>query len=117
MDLVDLLLNEFESCTTNNGFFSEYFGVTRSCHQGCPLAPLLYLVCGEVMAQKIRENQQIRGITVYDLKQVISQFADDTQLFITNTIKELREVVKTLTQIETNISLSINYAAAHHHRT
>ena len=32
--LVNLLLEGFESCVTNNGNFSDFFPVTRSCHQG-----------------------------------------------------------------------------------
>ena len=37
--IMSLLLNNFESCTGNNGHFSTYFPVTRSCHQGCPVGP------------------------------------------------------------------------------
>ena len=78
---VNLLLNKFQSKTSNNGNFSEYFDVTRSCHQGCPIAPLLFLACGEVMAREIKNKSTIRGITLNDLETVISQFTDDTQLF------------------------------------
>ena len=34
-----LLMQEFESCTINNGMTSTYLPVTRSCYQGCPMAP------------------------------------------------------------------------------
>ena len=110
IEMVNLLLNDFESCTTNSGNFYEYFAVSRSCHQGCPLALLLFNVCGECLAHQIKQNSNIEGITVYNLKQIISQFADDTQLFIKNTIQELNAMIDTLSQLETNIRLTINYS-------
>ena len=77
-----LLLNGFQSCNSNNGMTSSFFDVTRSCHQGCPATPYYYLLCGEVMAHKIKENSNIRGIQLNQLEHIISQFADDTQLFL-----------------------------------
>ena len=105
---VSLLLNNFQSCTTNNGEFSEFFDVTRLCHQGCPLACYLFLICGEVMAIQIKENSNIHGIKLNDLKHVIEQFADDTQLFL-DTEKSLKNVIRTLKNVETNIGLTVNF--------
>ena len=104
----ELLLTDFYSCTTNNGIPSKYINVTRSCHQGCPLAPYQFLLCGEVLSQKIKENSNIRGITMNNLEHLIAQFADDTQLFLKNK-KALEEACKTLTEIETNTGLKVNY--------
>ena len=105
---VNLLLEEFQSCTSNNGFFSEYFQVTRSYHQGCPLAPLLYLACGEVLSREIRQNAGIHGIKYRDLEILITQFADDTQLFL-DSKESVEKAIETLQSIETNIGLTINY--------
>ena len=104
----NLLLNNFTSCTMNNGYASDYFKVTRSCHQGCPLAPTLYLLCGEVLAHKIKENSGIKGITVKDLETVIAQFADDTQLFLENR-ESVEKSIATLALMESNIGLKVNY--------
>ena len=54
IEYVELLLYDFKSCTSNNGFFSEYFDVTRSCHQGCNLAPYLFLVCLQLMFTELK---------------------------------------------------------------
>ena len=78
IQLVNLLLEGFESCVTNNGFFSEYFIVGRSCHQGCPLAPYLMVLCGEVMAIQFRQNSSIPPYIVQTLSQKIAQYADDS---------------------------------------
>ena len=103
-----LLMTEFESVTSNNGFFSEYINVERSCHQGCPATPLFYLACGEVLSREIRKNSNIKGITLNGLEHIIAQFADDTQFFLKNK-ESLQEVVKTLDIIEANIGLKVNY--------
>ena len=104
----ELLMTDFESKTSNNGFFSDYFNVERSCHQGCPVAPLLYNVCGEVLAREIRRKSSIRGIKINELEVLIAQFADDTQLFAENK-DSVKEIIQTLSDIEANIGLKVNY--------
>ena len=94
--------------TTNNGYFSDYLHIQRSCHQGCPAAPLLYLACGEVLSREILKNSGVKGIKLNELENIIGQFADDTQLFLRNKIV-VEEVIKTLTDIKTNIGLKVNY--------
>ena len=105
---VNLLLNNFQSATSNNGYFSNYFPVTRSCHQGCPVAPLLFLACGEVLSREIHQNSNISGIQIQTLERILSQFADDTQLFLRNR-KSVEAVIRTLSDIEANTGLKINY--------
>ena len=41
IDWTKLLFQEFQSVTTNNGHFSSYLNIERSCHQGCPAAPYI----------------------------------------------------------------------------
>ena len=104
----DLLMVDFSSATTNNGYFSDYFDVTRSCHQGCPAAPLFYLACGEVLAREITKNQNINGITINGLEHILAQFADDTQMFL-STKKGIIKATKTLAILEANTGLKVNY--------
>ena len=93
------------SCTSNNGYFSEHFVVERSCHQGCPLAPELYLLCSETMARFIKSQDNIQGIHINQLQQLIAQFADDTQLFLST--KQFVE--NALMHIEAHTGLKVNY--------
>ena len=69
-------------CTQNNGFISPWFSPTHSVHQGCCLVPCLYLLCGQVLSHKIKENTNIKCIQVYDVMALLSQFTDDTTLFL-----------------------------------
>ena len=68
INYVKLLLTDFWSVTSNNGYISRSFKVTRSCHQGCPLSPYLFLLCGETMAHQIRQCSTLKGITIFNLK-------------------------------------------------
>ena len=106
---VNLLLNNFESCVTNNGYFSEYFPVTRSCHQGCPLACNLMLLCGEVLAIHIRTNKNIIPYQIGELRQAICQYADDTQTLSKNDATSVTEIVNVFEVMQENIGLKVNY--------
>ena len=54
--MVQLLLTNFQACVTNNGHMSEWFEVTHSCHQGCPIAPSLMIICAEAMSHTFKQN-------------------------------------------------------------
>jgi hypothetical protein len=45
-----------------NGFVSNFFSISRSCRQGCPVAPLICILQAELMACAIRGNNDIKGI-------------------------------------------------------
>ena len=113
---VKLLLYGFETCVTNNGHFSNFFNVTRSCHQGCPLACNLMLVCGEVLAIHIRTNQKITPYQVLSLSQTLSQYADNTQTLSGNDENSLKAILDTFQEMEGNIGLRVNLEKTIIHR-
>ena len=69
-------------CVINNGKASEFFEISRGIRQGCPISALLFILVAEVMAINIKNNNLIRGIQIGDQEIKLSQFADDTTLFI-----------------------------------
>ena len=105
---VDLLLVDFASATTNNGHLTDPIPITRSCHQGCPTTPLFYLACGEILAREIKKNSSIHGIQINQLQHIMAQFTDDTQFYL-DSKRSVEEVIQTLTDIESNIGLKVNY--------
>ncbi len=53
--------------------------------QGCPISTLLFLIVAETMAENIRCNNNVNGIKISDTCTImLSQFADDTTLFMQN---------------------------------
>ena len=71
-----------ESCVLNNGWASNYFIPERGVRQGCPLSPYIFILCAEILANKVRENKDIKGITVCGNEIKISQYADDTTIIL-----------------------------------
>ena len=73
-----------ESCTINNGVTSGYFELSRGVRQGDPISPYLFILCAEVLASKVRNNNEIEGLTIENEELKIMQFADDTNGIVAN---------------------------------
>ena len=65
------------SCVLNNGFITDLFQVRCGVRQGDPLSPLLFILALEVVACRIREDNEIRGILVNEQEVKLTLFADD----------------------------------------
>ena len=104
-----IFFRNFQICTSNAGFTSDLFKKSRGVNQGCPISPYLFLVCGETMAHLIKQNQLIKGVKLGSRTHVISQFADDTMLFLTYDLVTIEETIRTLTIVEANTGLQISY--------
>ena len=50
------LLTEFQVCTQNGGYLSDFFPKTRGCFQGYPKSPTAFLYCSKLMAHQIKQN-------------------------------------------------------------
>ena len=58
------MYNNIESTVMNNGNTSQYFKLERGVRQGCPLSAYLFLITIETLANKIRNDNSIKGITI-----------------------------------------------------
>ena len=58
-----LFYSNISSCIQNNGWSSEFFSLSRGVRQGCPLSPYLFILCAEVLANAVRKDENIRGIS------------------------------------------------------
>ena len=71
--------NGGETAVMNAGYTTNYFKISRGVRQGCPLSPFLFILADELLASKIRQLQDCKGIPLPNHEEVkISQFADDT---------------------------------------
>ncbi len=64
-------------CTMARGFTSSYFDMQSGLLQGSPLSPILALLILEPLADRIRQNELIKGIHLSGVERKILQFADD----------------------------------------
>ena len=61
---------------------SDCFKIERGVRQGCPLSPYLFVLSVEVLANAIRRDPSIKGISISQNEIKLSQYADDTTLIL-----------------------------------
>ena len=60
---------------------TDRISMQRGIFQGCPISPYLFLFVIEIMALSIRQNENIKGISVKNQEAKISLLADDSVCF------------------------------------
>ena len=79
-----------------NGSYSEYFQIQRGVRQGDPLSPYLFLICAQILTYLVLENDKIKGLKIDDEEVCLSQFADDTALYLDGTKDSFEESIRVL---------------------
>ena len=83
---IRLLYNDISSSVIINNHISDSFPVNRGVRQGCSLSMLLYVICFEPFAHKIRTLDEIKGLQLpgSNLEAKLSLYADDSTAILTN---------------------------------
>ena len=105
---INTFYNNIESCVLNNGWSTHFFKPQRGVRQGCPLSPYLFIFCVEILAERIRNNKDFKGIFVHGNEIKISQYADDTTLILDGTKKSLTSSLQVLDDFKTISGLKLN---------
>ena len=83
-------------------------GYPRGVCQGCPLSPLLIILAAELLAQKIRQISESKGIKLPNSAEVkLSQFVDDTTLICKN-IQSIKENIMIINNFGEISGLKLN---------
>ena len=96
------------SCVYVNGQYSQWFGMKKGTRQGDLLSPYLFLICAELLASMIRQNENIYGINILGKEILLSQFADGTTFFLGDTRESLCSCMSVLQQFSVMSDLNIN---------
>ena len=104
----NILYKNSSSCVINNGMFSEFFQLGRSCRQGDPLSPYLFILAIEPLAEEIKQNSKIKGLQFQATNIKIGQYADDTFLLLDGSEMSLRESLLVLKKFEFCSGLKVN---------
>ena len=91
-----------------NGYLSEEIMLGRGCRQGDPISPYLFILAAEFLAEAIRNNTNIKGITIHNKEHKLSTYADDTTLFTRYNENSIRSCMKTLLEFELISGLKVN---------
>ena len=104
---IKIILKDRLSCTTNGGYTSGDFRMERGVRQGCPISPLLFVLAVELLAISIRQDPNIKGITVGETVFLIKQYADDTTFFL-KTTEDLKRVINRIKEFSKFSGLCLN---------
>ena len=107
--MILLLYSDFQVCTSNNGFLSQFFEKECGVNQGCPASPRIYTQTSAIISRLITENSDIHGISVNGLEHLLSQFADDTSAFLSCEPLCVNAFCETLEVVEQQFRLKVSY--------
>ena len=57
---VKTLYTNIKGCISNNGWISKTYSINRGIRQGCPLSALLFVVAVEILACRIRQDNNVK---------------------------------------------------------
>ena len=97
-----------ESCIIQNGFMSDFLKLKRGCRQGDPVSPYVFILCAEILGKMLRKNENVKGIIINTKELLLSQYADDTQIFLDGTEDSLRAALEVLDRFYAISGLKIN---------
>ena len=64
------------------GILSSFFNTERGCKQEDPISPYIFILCAEILALKIKQNEKIKGIKINNNDFILTQYADDTTVIL-----------------------------------
>ena len=96
--------NDIGTYILQSGFLSKRIPIQWGCRQGDPISAYFFLIAAEVMALMIKFNKDSIGITIENHEFKLTQFADDTTLFLDGSTTSLQAALNTL-EIFGNFSL------------
>ena len=100
--------NNIKAYVNQCGFLSDPFNIQRGCRQGDPIASYLFLLCAQVLLLMMVKNDNIKGITIDNEQYKITQFADDTTIFLDGSKDSLVAALNTLEIFGTLSGLKVN---------
>ena len=105
---IKTLHTDITSAITQGGNLSKFFKIQRGCRQGDPIAPYIFILCVEILADRLRNNRNLKGIKLDNEVILVSQYADDTSLVLDGTEKSLQEAISELNMFASISGLKIN---------
>ena len=105
---IKLFQSGSESCIIQNDFMSDSLKLKRGCRQGDPVSPYVFILCAEILGKMLRTNKNVKGININGNDFLLSQYADDTQIFLDGTEQSLREALSVLDRFYAISGLKIN---------
>ena len=104
---IKMIYNNIEATVINNGRTCNWFKLERGVRQGCPVSPYLFIISVEILANKIRQDENINGININDSIIKISMLADDTVCYVSD-LTSVKNALTTFDSFEKISGLKLN---------
>ena len=91
----------------NNGRASTFFSLRRGVRQGCPLSGVLFVLGIELLSGSIKNDPTIKGIQVNKNELKVSQYADDTTVYVRD-LDSVTSLLRVLNDFKEHSGLEIN---------
>ena len=104
---IKIFYNNVTSCILNNGHSSTFFSLQRGVRQGCPLSGVLFVLGIELLSRCIKNHPTVNGIQVNKHELKISQYADDTTVFVRD-LDSVTSLLRVLNEFKELSGLEIN---------
>ena len=109
---ISVFYQDCTGCVINNCYASPFFNICRGVRQGCPLFPYLFIICIELLAVAIRNDPNLKGISILNCdveKEIkISLYADDTTLLLPGKEEVLRQAIGIFNKFRISSGLTLN---------
>ena len=103
-----IIYTDVKSCVIVNGMPSSWFYLERGCRQEDPISPYLFLLCAEILAHMIRQNDRVKGYFISEIETKLTRFADDTNLFLDGSKESFEYCVQTILEYAKYSGLNMN---------
>lgn len=77
-----MFYHEIVSYILLNPGMTQRIDISREIRQGCPISPQLFILCTQLLAYLVLNQPDFKGIDILGYELKISQFADDTVIFL-----------------------------------
>ncbi|GBG90589.1 hypothetical protein CBR_g50932 [Chara braunii] len=94
-----------------NDHLSESFTLSRSLRQGCPLAPLIFVLQMEVLLNRIQHNPDIRGLQLHTGEECkVKALADDLFAVCENSVTSLSALKSVMCEYSVLSEATVNWS-------
>ena len=108
LNIIQAIYDKPTASIIRNGEKLKAFPLRSGTGQGCPLSPLLFNIVLEVLAMKIREEKEIKGIQIGKEEVKLSLFADDMILYLENSKYATRKLLELINEFGKVTGYKIN---------